>query len=68
MATGQFFIVVYHHKHGHDTWPHFSDERPGDDEIIDGLREQGDWDDDDDDRIDTYIDVTGPFTDPRAQR
>jgi len=61
MAAKKLFIVTYHHKHGFDTWPVFADERPTDDEIIENLRREGSWDDDDDDRFDTYIDVTGPF-------
>jgi hypothetical protein len=59
-----FFIITFHHKHGFDTWPHFGAEAPGEDEIIKGLREEGSWDDDDENRIDTYIDVTGPFQPP----
>jgi len=59
-----FYIITYHHKHGTDTWPHFGKE-PSEDEIVKGLREEGNWDDEDDNRIDTYIDITGPFEVPR---
>ena len=63
----QFFIITYHHKHGFDTWPDFSAEPPGEDEVIAQLRETGDWDDEDEERIDTYIDITGPFAVPEKE-
>jgi len=62
----QFYIVTYHHKHGFDTWPEYSERRPDEDGIILKLRNEGSWDDEDEGRIDTYIDVAGPFTVPRV--
>lgn len=56
----KLWIVLFHHKHGVDTWPMVVDDEPNGDDIIKDLREKGDWDEDDDDRG-SYIDVRGPF-------
>ena len=58
------YIVVYHHRHGNDCWPLWDDKEPCEDHIIEQLRENGDWDESDDDRTDTWIEIFGPYTDP----
>ena len=60
----QFFIVVFTHKHGNDTWPVFSKEPPTEAEVKAGLddeMDEGEWD-----RHDTYVDINGPYDFPEA--
>jgi len=60
----RFFIVVFTHKHGNDTWPVFSTEPPTEEEVkasLDDEMDEGEWD-----RLDTYIDINGPYDFPEA--
>jgi len=49
-----FYIAIFHHKHGVDA-------------VIEFLREEGSWDEDDDRRHDSYIDFSGPFQNPTKE-
>lgn len=60
----KIYIILYHHKHGVDAWPEFAESAPDGGDIIDKLRAQDEWDEDDDERG-SYIDVTGPFEMPK---
>ena len=63
----RFFIVRFSHKHGSDVWPVFRDEEPAEADIIAELKAAETWDEGDDNRMDTYIEVTGPFENPLAK-
>lgn len=55
----KIWIVIYGHKHGVDAWP--VDHEPSLDEVKEGLRAEGSWDDDDDDDERNSIEVRGPW-------
>ena len=55
------WVVIYHHKHGVDAWPIAMNKEPTEDEVIKILRKEGSWEDEDDDREDTYVEVRGPW-------
>ena len=59
----KLYVILFTHKHGADTWPHFSVTKPSEDEVIAELRETGQWDEDDDERGST-IEVRGPVPMP----
>ena len=52
------WTVLWVHEHGTDAWPII--EYQSEDEIIEILREDGEWDADDDSNDLTYIEVRGP--------
>jgi hypothetical protein len=57
--SGSIWVVIFHHKHGIDSWPVV--EEPSVEAVISDLREQGEWDEEDDEREDTYIELRGPW-------
>lgn len=59
MTAQSFYIVVYHHRHGEDAWPVFSDKSPDLDNEADSL------DDFEPDRNE-WLESHGPFTCPPA--
>jgi len=60
------YVILYTHKHGTDAWPHWSATEPGADEIVEELRANDEWDEDDDERG-SYIEVRGPFENPHVE-
>ena len=56
----QIWIVLYSHKHGIDTWPIFKPATT--EEVIDTLRKDGSWDEDEDQDELSYVEVRGPWT------
>ncbi len=59
-----FYIAIFHHKHGVDAFPVAQRDA---DAVIEFLREEGSWDEDDDRRHDSYIDFSGPFQNPTKE-
>ena len=57
------YIILFTHKHGTDAWPRWDTQEPGEDTIIKELRENGEWDEDDDERG-SSIEVRGPIESP----
>jgi hypothetical protein len=55
-----FYIIRFSHKHGSDVWPRFTENAPSEDDIIDELKAADLWD-----GRDEYVEVYGPFQDPR---
>jgi hypothetical protein len=55
-----FWIVLYNHSHGCDVWPEFGD--VGEDDIIEKMRADGDWDEEEDNDEMTYVEMRGPFS------
>lgn len=56
----QLFIVTFHHRHGTDVWPSF--EPITEEEVIEKLKANDEWEGDT--RDDEYVEVTGPFDIP----
>ena len=61
----KLYIVIFIHKHGSDAWPRFDTKEPSVDTIIEELRKNGEWDEDDEERG-SHIEVRGPFDNPHA--
>jgi len=61
----KLYIVIYTHRHGTDAWPRFDTEEPGVDTIIEELRENGEWDEREDEG-EGFIEVRGPYDNPYA--
>ncbi len=59
------YVIIFTHKHGTDAWAHFASEKPSETEIVKELRDNGEWDEDDDERGST-IEVRGTFGNPHA--
>ena len=59
------YVIIYTHKHGTDAWAHFAANKPTEEEIIEELRGNGEWDEGDDDRGST-IEIRGTFENPHA--
>lgn len=53
----KFWIVMYHHRHGSDAWPVFSDTEPN---LEEQASELDDWEPD----RDEWLEVFGPFKTP----
>jgi hypothetical protein len=53
------WVVIFEHKHGVDAWPTLH--CPTIEEVKEGLRKEGSWDDDDDKDDRNYIEVRGPW-------
>lgn len=68
----RFWIIYYNHKHGADVWPDWSDDEPSESDIIEELEAAGSLDEGEIDRIDTYVEIRGPFyvpgRDPRERK
>ena len=64
----QVWVVLYVHKHGADAWPIFEDLT--EEQVIDGLRRDGSWDNDEEGSVNYekgyYVEVRGPFQIPRG--
>ena len=54
----KFWIILYHHRHGTDTWPVFSERKPTEKQIIESLE---DWEGE---VKNEWIEIVGPFTVP----
>lgn len=59
-----FYIVRFSHKHGSDVWPVFSKEAPTEAGIVAELKAAETWEESDDNRLDTYVEISGPFENP----
>lgn len=59
----KLYIILYTHKHGTDAWPRWDTAEPGADKVIEELRANDEWDEDDDERG-SCIEVRGPFDNP----
>lgn len=55
----EVYVVVYSHRHGVDTW--LLTERKTEGEVIEELREDGEWDEREDQDPESYVEVRGPF-------
>lgn len=63
-----FYIITFVHKHGMDTWPHWSQIPPTEDEIWEMLAKECSLEEGERERYDTYVEVTGPFTCAEPER
>ena len=54
-SNTRLYIVLHTHRHGIDTWPIFSIEQPSSGDIIEKIKAEDEWDDEDD------VEVRGPF-------
>jgi hypothetical protein len=61
----KFYIIRYSHRHGHDVWPHFSDEEPAEADIIEELEAAGQWEGE---KRDEYVEIYGPFETPEEKQ
>lgn len=62
------YIIRYSHKHGNDVWPEFRADAPDEEDVVTELRLGGAWEDGDEARIDTYVEVYGPFDIPKEDQ
>ena len=60
-AATTFWIIMYHHRHGTDTWPVLTTEAPLEADVIAGISE---WEGDV--LGDEWIEIVGPWTCPET--
>jgi len=57
------YIVRFYHRHGNDVWPVWRDKAPTEEEVIEELKNLGQWDGGDE-----YIEIYGPFKIPEGAK
>lgn len=53
------WVALYFHKHGVDAWPFFEEQTES--QLIAQLKENGEWNEEDDEKYDTYVEIRGPW-------